>query len=86
METKEKTRQQTIIRNVRGSELPPAWAQQAGVDADTVVDVTIDPTRQNQNNVVHEEILRRIATLHSKLDKQVIMTDDELYDERGLPK
>ena len=86
METKEKTRQQTTIRNVRGSELPQAWAQQAGIDADTVVDVTIDPRRQNQNDIAHEEILRRIATLHSKLDKQAIMTDDELYDKRGLPK
>jgi len=39
METKTQTR--TTITNVRGSELPAAWAERAGVRPDQEVDVVI---------------------------------------------
>ena len=41
MATKERTRGRTTITNVRGSDLPAAWAARAGVRPDQEVDVVI---------------------------------------------
>lgn len=38
----------TTIEQVRGRDLPPEWAQKANVDADELVDITIQSPRQQR--------------------------------------
>ena len=58
----------TTIEQVRGRELPPEWAERAGIAADELVDVTIQPPRQ-----------QRLQALFSLMDRAA-----EDAEKRGL--
>ncbi len=61
------------IEQVRGRDLPPAWAEKAGVGADEVVDVLIRPSR--------EQRLKRLFDLMDRMGeeaKQRGLTEEKL--------
>ena len=63
----------TTIEQVRGRDLPPAWAEKAGVGADEVVDVLIQPPR--------EQRLKRLFDLMDRMGeeaKQRGLTEEKL--------
>ena len=86
METKEQTISQTTLHHVRGADLPATWAQQAGVDADQLVNVTIGLVASKGKKVRLENIMQKIDAVNAMLDPSKVLTDNELYDDNGLPK
>lgn len=71
----------TTIERVRGCELPPEWAERAGIDADDFVDVVIQPPREQRLKAllslmdqVAEEAERRGLT-EEKLEE--LLKDDD---------
>lgn len=74
MEAKEHTVQRTTIRNVRGSELPPDWAQQAGVSPEQEVDIVIQDRKA---------AMRQLTDLMDRMGKEAAhrgLTEEKLND------
>ena len=61
MATKASTIQRTTIANVRGSELPAAWAERAGVHPDQEIDVVIQDRKA---------AMRRLSKLMDELGSE----------------
>ena len=70
----------TTIEQVRGRDLPPLWAEEAGVDADELVDVLIRPPREQRLKRLFDlmdrmgEEARQRGLTEEKL--QVLLEDD----------
>lgn len=70
----------TTIEQVRGRDLPPPWAEEAGVGADELVDVLIRPPREQRLKRLFDlmdrmgEEARQRGLTEEKL--QVLLEDD----------
>lgn len=70
----------TTIEQVRGRDLPPLWAEEAGVGADELVDVLIRPPREQRLKRLFDlmdrmgEEARQRGLTEEKL--QVLLEDD----------
>ena len=81
------TSEKTILRNIRGSELPAEWARQANIDKAQTVNITIDPQPQRKRKKTsYEELMRLVERFRQRVDTTKFLSDDDLYDEHGLPK
>ena len=80
------TKEKTVLRNIHGSELPSTLAAQAGIQADQLVNLTIEPLSEPPARASDEEIQQLLDEIHSLVDPALLLTDDDLYDEHGLPK
>ena len=80
-----------VIRNVRGGQLPAAWAKQLGldmdVDSDRLIEVRLDVVAEPQTRTVSRENVRQaVARFQALPTLDPTYTEDSLYDEQGLPK
>ena len=77
------TKQQKIrtIRDVRGSELPSRF----GVDPNDTVSITILPTEPMQTEVSKEKFMTLLEKIWAHPVTNPEFTQDDLYDENGLP-
>ena len=80
------TKEIIVLRNIRGSELPNALATQAGIHADQLINLTIEPLSEPPARASDKEIQQLLDEIHSLVDPALLLTDDDLYDEHGLPK
>ena len=93
MEAKEKIPQQTIIRNVRSSDLPVKWLRQlgSGVPPEQLLDITISVVPNDTKQAItldktSGEALRKLVERYQNrplIDPH--FSENDLYDEAGLP-
>jgi hypothetical protein len=87
MSSKERTQTRKTIRNVRGADLPPAWAQQAGILPDQEVDIVIQDRKaaiqrlEKLMDKMGEEAQRQGLT-EKKLQELLQQIDDERRAEK----
>lgn len=83
MNTKERTATTTLATT--GEKLPPEWAKRLGIQPGETVSVTITtrPARRVRSGTPLREFVRRFQQ-HPLLDPS--FSQDDLYDEQGLPK
>jgi hypothetical protein len=81
MSAKEKIRPQTF-RDVRGAELPARF----GVASEDTVEVTITPKPMKRKRITEDEIMQLVEKIRTYPVLDPDFTEDDLYDEHGLPK
>ncbi len=77
-----KQQKSRTIRDVRGSELP----QRFGVEPNEIVNITIIPTGSVQTEVSEEELMALLEKIWAHPVTNPAFTQDDLYDEHGLPR
>ena len=81
---------QTIIHNVKGNQIPKEWARKLHIDpeadADKLFDVSVKQVDQPKQKASFDELMDIAHELQKHTDPSKILTDDDLYDEFGLPK
>jgi hypothetical protein len=91
MSIEERTKSRTIIQNVRGADLPPAWAQQAGILPDQEVDIVIQDRKaalQQLKKLMAQmgEEAKRNGLTEEKLQELLEEIDVERRAERASQK
>jgi hypothetical protein len=80
------TKQEIIIHDVPGEELPAEWAKQAGIAEGERVDVTISRVQPKGRKATLEEIMPLIRKIQSRPMRNPHFRIEDLYDdETGAP-
>ena len=76
-----KQQKSRTIRDVRGSELPSRF----GIDPDEVFNITIMPAGSVQTDASKEKFMALLEKIWAHPATNPAFTQDDLYDEHGLP-
>jgi hypothetical protein len=80
MSIDERTKSRTIIQNVRGADLPPDWAQKAGILPDQEVDIVIQDRK-----VALQQLKKQMAQMGEEAKRNGLTEEklQELLEENG---